>query len=76
MLSSLLRELAASVGNRLKPGDRITITNRGHPWAGRTGQLLAFELYPGTKWWGWRIRLDFPCGHECYAKAEELMRAV
>lgn len=60
--------------NDPKPGDRVFIHGKGHPWQTHAGELLAYEEYGpggGLKWKGWRIRLDN--GFECYANSEELM---
>lgn len=49
----------------LEPGDRVLVL-KGHPWADHIGMLVAYETY-GMGWKGWRVTLDEPYGHECYA---------
>lgn len=56
----------------LKEGDRVFVL-QDHPWAGRAGVLIAYEMY-GLGWHGWRVKLDGNCG-ECYANIDQLQRA-
>lgn len=56
----------------LTEGDRVTIA-KGHPWGGSAGKLIAYETY-GLGWKGWRVQLDEPYGHECYANPAQLRK--
>lgn len=47
-------------------GARVLLLS-GHPWADSQGVLVSYETY-GMGWKGWRILLDEPYGHECFAR--------
>lgn len=72
MGEGLKRARAAARATLLTEGDRVKIA-AGHPWGGHSGQLIAYETY-GLGWKGWRVRLDEPDGHECYANPNALRR--
>lgn len=57
-----------------KPGDRVFIHGKDHPWQGYAGELVAYEPYRPAEfgWHGWRIKLDGNNG-SCYARPEEML---
>lgn len=54
---------------QLQAGDRVFITDREHPWAGHSGELIAEEQF-GLGWLRWRIKLDD--GKEISATRQQL----
>lgn len=70
------------VARRFKVGDRVRLIGK-HPWAGETGEIVAFEYSPADQLLGKpnpaivaRVKLlrgDAMNGHECYAKETELL---
>lgn len=56
----------------LRPGDRVTITDKDHPWHGERGRLESYGSYglPMLNLQGWLINLDI--GHRTYAKGKQV----
>ena len=53
-----------------KPGDRVRITGRGHPWRGHTGtisELFSSASDPDLKW---RVSLESTWGDAAVAESE------
>ena len=56
----------------LKPGQRVMITDKNHPWHGERGTLESYGTYglPCLNLQGWLIKLDI--GHGTYAKGKQV----
>ena len=58
----------------MKPGDRVYISGKTHPWKGQAGTLEALTDFgpPSLKMNGWRVKLDN--GMSCFAKPLEITK--
>lgn len=56
----------------LQSGEKVTITDKKHPWFNHRGTLLHYGQYGLTFMclFGWRIKLDN--GTECYANTSQI----
>jgi hypothetical protein len=57
----------------LKIGDRVFITDQGHPWKLHSGEVVSGEETYGLGWKGYRVKVDETCGQETYVKPEQVM---
>lgn len=56
----------------MKPGDRIRVTGRDHPWKGAVGQIT--RKYPGRAL-DWYLVLDAPHGNPLYGRESAARKA-